>query len=394
MSNPDSSNSPPRVVVWGTYDSGKPRVRILLAGLRSQGARIIECRSDVWGGIEDKSQIRGPGRKLKLLVRWLFSYPGLVFRYLRLPAHDLVLVCYMGQLDVLVLKPFARLRGVPILWDAFLSLYDTAVNDRKIVGRKNPLAWFLYAWEWLACRAASRVLLDTEAHAEYFRREFRLRPARTAAVFVGAEPDSFPGIPVAGRAGSQGRPSRKKELHVLFYGQFIPLHGIETIISAASLLAEEPVYWTIIGQGQEAERIAEIVKREKLKKLDWRPWVPYKKLAEMIGRADACLGIFGGSGKASRVIPNKAFQILMVGKPLITRDSAAIRELLRPEMPGVYLIPPEDPFTLAATLRGLLKHPVKPPRGGFHKGIRPRLLPDAIGAELLVIMENMLREQE
>lgn len=32
--------------------------------------------------------------------------------------------------------------------------------------------------------------------------------------------------------------------------------------------------------------------------------------------------------------------------PLITRDSPAIREILDPKMPGVYLIPPNNPQAL------------------------------------------------
>ena len=102
-----------RVVVWGTYDIGKPRGRLLLAGLRASGVEVIECRADVWSGIEDKSRVSSLWSRLRLLALWLASYPGLIYRYLRLPRHDVVLIGYMGQLDVVVMWPFARLRGVP-----------------------------------------------------------------------------------------------------------------------------------------------------------------------------------------------------------------------------------------------------------------------------------------
>jgi hypothetical protein len=122
-----------RVVVWGTYDLGKPRVRILLRGLRENGVEVTECHRVVWGGIEDKSQISGWKDKLLLGLRWLAAYPALVYRYLRLPNHDAVLICYMGHADVLVLWPFAKLRRKPIIWDAFLSLCNcsTAGNSMR-----------------------------------------------------------------------------------------------------------------------------------------------------------------------------------------------------------------------------------------------------------------------
>ena len=38
----------------------------------------------------------------------------------------------------------------------------------------------------------------------------------------------------------------------LFYGQFIPLHGIETIIEAARLCENKNILWRIIGTGRSA----------------------------------------------------------------------------------------------------------------------------------------------
>ncbi len=94
-----------RIVFWGTYDIGKPRNRILLQGLRDNGCEVIECHAHVWQGIEDKSQVQSRRRQLLQGLRWLAAYPRLLWRYLRLPRHDLVLVGYLGQLDVLLIRP-------------------------------------------------------------------------------------------------------------------------------------------------------------------------------------------------------------------------------------------------------------------------------------------------
>lgn len=101
-----------RMVLWGTYDLGKPLNRILLRGLEENGAEVIQCHRDVWAGVEDKSQVRGLGRRLRLIAKWLISYPGLILRYERLPRHDVVFIGYLGTLDVLVLWPFADCGGL------------------------------------------------------------------------------------------------------------------------------------------------------------------------------------------------------------------------------------------------------------------------------------------
>ena len=359
-----------RVVCWGTYDLGKPRNRILLRGLREAGVELVEIHKDVWDGVEDKGHVAGAGRKLTLLLKWLAAYPGLIWRYMRATRHDVVFVGYMGHLDVLVLWPFAKLRGVPVVWDVFLSLYNTVVEDRRIVGRANPLAWLLYAWEWLACRAARRIVMDTDAHADYLVRLYGIAPEMIVSVLVGVEPEAFP--------PSTAEPGGGDELTVLFYGQFIPLHGIETIVEAAQAAVAEPIRWVLIGGGQEEDNIRRLLAGAPAN-VEWIEWVAYRELRDHIARADICLGIFGDTGKAARVIPNKVFQVLSAGAPLITRESPAVRELLSPDMPGVYLVPPDDSEALLEAVRHFRETRADLPERPLHRKAAGRIVPLAIG---------------
>jgi len=371
-----------RVVFWGTYDKGKPRVRILIRGLQENNASISECHSDVWSNVEDKSQITGFIFPLILIFRWLESYPSLDWRFVRMPRHDAVIVPYMGQLDVLVLWPFAKARGIPIVWDAFISLYNTVVEDRKLISRWNPLSGILFFWEWLACKAADVIILDTRAHADYFVEKFGVPNAKARTVFVGAEPEFF--------SLNHNRPTVESDhLTILFYGQFIPLHGIETIVRAAKLSRNDSLHWIIIGKGQEENKISSMLKDEPLNNLTWLPWVNYDELIDWIRKSDICLGIFGDTDKASRVIPNKVFQIIMAGKPLITRNSPAIKELLNADMPGVRLIPPSDPYALNAAV-GELTHLKN--TTGFHQEIYNNILPVSIGKQLIKHIETYLAD--
>ena len=86
------------------------------------------------------------------------------------------------------------------------------------------------------------------------------------------------------------------------------------------------------------------------------PWVEYERLPDELHRAGCALGIFGTSDKAARVIPNKAFQALACGTPLVTADTPAARELLV-DGESALLVPPGDPEALAAALRRLAADP-------------------------------------
>ena len=74
-------------------------------------------------------------------------------------------------------------------------------------------------------------------------------------------------------------------------------------------------------------------------------------MPEELQRAGCALGVFGTSAKTGRVIPNKAFQALACGTPLVTADTPAARELLDDE--SALLVPAGDPDALAAAVRRL-----------------------------------------
>jgi len=331
------------VVFWGTCDTGKPRVRLLLQGLKEQDITVLECRREIWQGVEDKSQLSGWLPNLARGFRLAMAYPGLIIRYLRLPRHNALICSYPGAVDLLIIFCFARLRRVPLIWDMFISIYDTVVVDRKLISHRSPAARLLYGLEWLACRAADCLLMDTKTHAAAMEKLFNLPSGSIGAVPVGCESSIFKPLDTP-------RPS-DGIFRILFYGQFIPLHGIDIIIKAMKRLQDlkEPVQCTIIGTGQEQSRMDSLLADLKLDNVKRIHWVPYEELPQYIHEADVCLGIFREQGNSARVVPNKAYQVLAMNKPLITGDTPAAREILA-DLPQVFLIPPEDPKALADSI--------------------------------------------
>ena len=332
-----------RVVLLGTYDLGKPRTRLLREALRAIDPQFRELHFPVWEGVEDKSVMHGLVAKVSVAVRLLLAYPVLALRYLLTGRHDLVVIGYLGLFDMLLLAPLAKLRGKPVVWDAFLSVYDTYARDRAMASERGWTARLLRWMERRACALADRVVLDTKAHAALMGELHGVPQSKLDAVLVGAEAGTF--APAAARPEQSDGP-----LKVLFYGQFIPLHGIDTIVDAALDPRGQRFAWTIIGQGQEAARIDARLAGVEAPQVERIGWVAYDGLQDQLAAADVCLGIFGTSDKAARVIPNKVYQTLMADKPLITRDSPAMRELVSGEREGLYLVPPADPAALLDAL--------------------------------------------
>lgn len=339
-----ASDRPMRILLWGTYDLGKPRTRILRDSLTEIGVEVTEIHADIWAADADKSQL-SRARMIWRLVQVLLAYPALIFRYLRAPAHDLVIVPYLGQFDVIVLWPFAKLRGRPVVLDLFLSLYDTVVNDRRMAQPGSVTARGLKALERLSCRAADRVLLDTQTHARRIAYLLDLDVAKVDAIPVGAEPGTFGYVPP--RRAHDGPP------RILFYGQLIPLHGVETILRAALSDRGRQYQWHLIGSGQDQAKVTHALAAGDTAHVTWDPWVPYEDLAAAIARSDVCLGIFGTSDKAASVVPNKVYQSLFAKRSVITRDSLAVHEIFPRPDAALRLVPAADPAAILDAIAAL-----------------------------------------
>lgn len=378
-----------KVCYWGTFEREYPRNAALIAGLRQNGIEVIECHYPLWkeGFRSNKmTLLAGFGRKLRFFGQAFLNYPILIYRYLCLGDHDAVLVGYLGHFDILFLMPFAKLKRKPVVFDAFFSLYDTAISDWQLASKKSLLARLCRFADWAACRVATLVLVDTEAQQEFFCREFGLAREKVCWLYVGADDSLFtPTI----------APARPRPFRVLYVGNYVPLHGVPIILQAARLLDEEEIEFWLIGEHYAAPGVRDLLRNSNSERVKRYPWMAPHELRDKISEADVCLGIFGTSDKAKRVIPGKAFLALAMGKPLITGDSPAARELLE-DGKNAILCEMGNIDALVDAIRRLQKNaPLRQQIGEegrklFQKQCRPEVL----GLRLARLIQETLKRKE
>lgn len=313
-----------KFLFFGVGDLTKPRLRILLDAIEASGHVVDSCHRNIWQGVADKSQMSG-FKKISVAMKWILSYPYLLTKYLFKSDYDHVLIAYPGILDIILLYPLAKIKKKKIIFDLFISIYDTIVLDRQLLRPDSLAAKMIYKIERFAIGIADHIFLDTEAHATRIQHLFDMNK-KIGSVWVGVE-DIFFSTPKTKSSSPPEFSWSEEKKRILFYGQFTPLHGLENIIDAAQILKNEPIEWLIIGTGQEAPKIDQIIQDQDLQNIRRIEWVKYESLIHFIDTADLCLGIFGNSGKAQSVIPNKVFQVLARKKPVLTMDSPAMHEL-------------------------------------------------------------------
>jgi glycosyltransferase involved in cell wall biosynthesis len=312
-----------RVLYFGTYERDYPRNAQVISCLRAAGVTVEERHVPVWESERHKfsPSLRTLARAARAQVRLARGNAD---------GADALIVGYPGHLDLDAARRVAD--GRPVVFNPLVSLEDTMIGDRALVAPRSPKATALRVVDRRAFRGADLVVADTAAQARYFRDRFGLAEDRVAACYVGAEERLF---------GSDVRSEGSTE--ILFVGKLIPLHGVETILSAAELCPE--VDFHVIGSGQ-----LDHVLVSRPPNVRWDPWVEYELVPDLYRSATCALGIFGRSEKAARVIPNKAFQALATATPLITADTPAARELLSDGRDAL-LVPPADPEALAGAIR-------------------------------------------
>ncbi len=102
---------------------------------------------------------------------------------------------------------------------------------------------------------------------------------------------------------------------------------------------------------------------EGLAKVRFHPNVPLNELAAHLADADISLGVFGLTEKTGRVVANKVFQSMAVGRPVITADTSAAREFFS-EGENICLVPAGDAEALAERIRELAREPARQQRIG------------------------------
>jgi len=306
----------------GHFDPGYSRNASVARALRGAGAQVLT--------ITDERP-------------FLQRAPGLLRHVSHVGAHAVV-VGFPGSFDVALARlVMARGRG-PVILDALVGGYETAIEDRQRTTARTWRARRYRIKDHIVLRLANVVLVDTDAHGTFFAEEFGVDPARIRTFRLGTDETLM---------RPRATPANKT-FTAVFYGTYIPLQGVEHIVRAAHILErrDTPVRFVLVGRGQTHQAVRSLAEELDVHSIEFMGRLPPAELAEVLGGGDVCLGVFGTSAKARRVVPNKVVDGLAMARPVVTADTPAVRELLAHGR-DAWLVPTGDPTAIAEALTTL-----------------------------------------
>ena len=307
------------VMWWGRFDESYSRNRILRHQFLKLGYKIID---------------------FKPIVSCLGFYEAFIILKIK---PDFIWVPCFRHRDVKSASKWANKLNVPVIFDPLISVWDKKIREKKKYSEKSFLSKFIKSKEKCRFSHANLVVADTELHAEFFSKHLGINKSKLSVINVGAEENIF-------------SPSKKKQtqkLELLFYGSFLDLHGVDVLIKAARMISDHYCNWVFIGDGP---TLADTKKMARgLTNIKFKSSVPYKNLPKFINKADVVLGIFSDSEKARNVIPNKVYQSLASGKPIITRFSEAYPKNISDKKDGIFFVNPNSPREISEIIEKIFK---------------------------------------
>lgn len=331
---------PVRMIVAGTgmRGSGYPNAANTVRILRDLGGWQIDDRarwlpegSALWKSVN--------GSRAAFLRRMLGLVLGNLAAAVRLLAveragRDLVYAPYPAVFLLWWLSWVPRGLRPRVVADTYISLWDSAFRDRAMGARDGWPSRLAKWFEGRALRAASMVLVDTIANRDWMTREFRILAAKIHAIPLAIDDRALVGSSAARDRGQAGT------LRVVYLGTLVPLHGVGVVVDAVAQLAMSPDFeFHFVGDGQQSAMLERLLDPPN-QRIAWRrQWLLEPGVADLLGQADVSLGVFGGSGKASRVLPFKVYLSLAAGTPVLTQREFSLPEGVPP--PPVYTVDPD-----------------------------------------------------
>ena len=278
----------------------------------------------------------------------------------------------------------ARLKGCPFLlevrdlWPAF-AVAVGVLHNKFLIRISEWLERFLY-------RNADRVIVNSPGYIEHVT----ARGAENVTLIPnGADPTMFD--PQAKGAAFKEEHGLKDHFVVLYAGAHGMSNDLDVVLDAAGLLqSDQSIRIVLLGSGKEKPRLMADAEEQGLKNILFLPPVSKLDMREALAGADVCLAILKPIEMYKTTYPNKVFDYMAAGRPVILAIDGVIRQVVEEANAGVP-VPPGDPAAMAAAIRMLASDPKRCQELGKNgrNMVETRFSRNELAEKFITLLESM-----
>jgi len=244
---------------------------------------------------------------------------------------------------------FGRLLRKIVLIDV-RDIWPESLVEEGYLKKNSPVYVVLSLCEDIAYKYANRIITVSPYLADQIRRKTK---KEIFVLMSGADPDFFrpkvvdPSLRV--KLGIEGKKV------ILYSGKIGKAQSIENILFALKEVVRKcpNAVFLIVGSGEGLSSLIEISHRLGLDDhVKFLPPVPQPILVDFIVLSDVCVVPLHEYEKGA--LPNKFFEYLSCGKPVLALSSLEIGRILKDSHAGVFIPNPHDSSLIARSLITLL----------------------------------------
>ena len=245
----------------------------------------------------------------------------------------------------------AALRRRPFLLE-IRDLWPEFIIDMGFL--KNPLLIACSRWlEVFLYSRATHLLVNSPAYIDYLIQK-NVPKEKITLVPNGVDPAMFD--PSSDGSGVRKQLSLNDKFVVVYAGAVGPANDLDLLLEAAAhLKSDSLIHIVIVGDGKERKRLQAQAETKSLDNVSFAGPQPKNEMRNFLACADACVAILQNIRMFQMTYPNKVFDYMAAGRPVVVAIDGVIREVVETARAGIFS-KPGDAASLADAIRFLAGH--------------------------------------
>lgn len=235
-----------------------------------------------------------------------------------------------------------KFSGMKVIYDVHENLSKQILTKPYIpIVLRKPMSLGISMMEWVTSKIIDAVAPATPSIAKNW-------PIKKTTLVQN--------FPILGELESSGTPYAQRPSNFAFVGGITEIRGIHDMVSALSLVDDKSIKLMLVGEFNPISLKDKVSSKTEWSKVDYKGWANRKEVAEILGVSVAGLVLYHPAPNHIDAQPNKLFEYMSAGIPIIGSHFPMWRTVIEGNECGL-VADPQNPKEIANAMQWMVDNP-------------------------------------